>query len=69
MNELTLTELDMGMCTPRILWASQPIVDYQGKLRIYLHLSLMHRSRLRCGFELELGHNYEKFLMCHMMAM
>ncbi|XP_053354456.1 testis-expressed protein 2-like [Clarias gariepinus] len=30
MNELTLTELDMGMCTPRILWASQPSVDHQG---------------------------------------
>ncbi|XP_026789021.3 testis-expressed protein 2 isoform X1 [Pangasianodon hypophthalmus] len=30
MNELTLTELDMGVCTPRILWASQPSVDHQG---------------------------------------
>ncbi|KAK3575098.1 hypothetical protein QTP86_020702 [Hemibagrus guttatus] len=30
MNELTLTELDMGACTPRILWASQPSVDHQG---------------------------------------
>ncbi|XP_017548485.1 testis-expressed protein 2 isoform X1 [Pygocentrus nattereri] len=30
MNELTLTELDMGVCTPSILWASQPSVDHQG---------------------------------------
>ncbi|KAF7711234.1 testis-expressed protein 2-like isoform X1 [Silurus meridionalis] len=30
MNELSLTELDMGTCTPRILWASQPSVDHQG---------------------------------------
>ncbi|XP_062853891.1 testis-expressed protein 2-like [Trichomycterus rosablanca] len=30
MNELTLTELDMGNCTPRILGASQPLVDHQG---------------------------------------
>lgn len=31
MNELKLTELDMGHCTPRILTASQPSVDHQGK--------------------------------------
>lgn len=30
MNELKLTELDMGHCTPRILTASQPSVDHQG---------------------------------------
>ncbi|KAL2087236.1 hypothetical protein ACEWY4_018295 [Coilia grayii] len=30
MNELTLTELDMGVTTPRILQASQPSVDHQG---------------------------------------
>ncbi|XP_051241987.1 testis-expressed protein 2 isoform X2 [Dicentrarchus labrax] len=30
MNELTLTELDMGSATPRILGASKPSVDYQG---------------------------------------
>ncbi|XP_072539528.1 testis-expressed protein 2-like isoform X2 [Salminus brasiliensis] len=30
MNELTLTELDMGVSTPRILCASQPSVDHQG---------------------------------------
>ncbi|XP_066515381.1 testis-expressed protein 2-like [Hoplias malabaricus] len=30
MNELTLTELDMGVSTPRILWASKPSVDHQG---------------------------------------
>ncbi|KAF7668604.1 hypothetical protein LDENG_00001120 [Lucifuga dentata] len=30
MNELTLTELDMGAATPRILGASKPSIDYQG---------------------------------------
>ncbi|XP_026158156.1 testis-expressed protein 2-like isoform X2 [Mastacembelus armatus] len=30
MNELTLTELDMGSVTPRILGASKPSVDYRG---------------------------------------
>lgn len=31
MNELTLTELDMGMAIPKILKASKPSVDHQGK--------------------------------------
>ncbi|XP_072561430.1 testis-expressed protein 2-like isoform X1 [Paramormyrops kingsleyae] len=30
MNELTLTELDMGISIPKILQASQPTVDHQG---------------------------------------
>lgn len=30
MNELTLTELDMGSSTPRILGGSKPFVNYQG---------------------------------------
>ncbi|XP_076001321.1 testis-expressed protein 2-like isoform X2 [Genypterus blacodes] len=30
MNELTLTELDMGVATPRIIGASKPSIDYQG---------------------------------------
>ncbi|XP_077379651.1 testis-expressed protein 2-like isoform X2 [Festucalex cinctus] len=30
MNELTLTELDMGVATPRILAASSPSIDYKG---------------------------------------
>ncbi|XP_062284144.1 testis-expressed protein 2-like [Scomber scombrus] len=30
MNELTLTELDMGVVTPRILGASKPSIDYRG---------------------------------------
>lgn len=30
MNELTLTELDMGSATPRILRASKPTIDYRG---------------------------------------
>lgn len=35
MNELTLTELDMGMAIPKILKASKPSVDHQGKLFIW----------------------------------
>lgn len=31
MNELTLTELDMGVTIPKILKASKPYVDHQGK--------------------------------------
>ncbi|MGH0126411.1 UNVERIFIED_CONTAM: hypothetical protein FKN15_030275 [Acipenser sinensis] len=32
MNELTLTELDMGVAVPKILQASKPSIDHQGKL-------------------------------------
>lgn len=31
MNELTLTELDMGFSIPKILHASAPSVDHQGR--------------------------------------
>lgn len=31
MNELTLTALDMGSATPRILRASEPSIDYRGE--------------------------------------
>lgn len=30
MNELTLTELDMGFSIPKVLQASAPTVDHQG---------------------------------------
>lgn len=30
MNELTLTELDMGVAVPKILQAFKPYVDHQG---------------------------------------
>ncbi|KAM8841856.1 testis-expressed protein 2-like isoform 1-T1 [Synchiropus picturatus] len=30
MNELTLTELDMGVATPRVTGASKPSIDYRG---------------------------------------
>lgn len=33
MNELTLTELDMGFSIPKILQASAPTVDHQGRHR------------------------------------
>lgn len=38
MNELTLTELDMGFSIPKILHASKPSVDQQGKKRNYTML-------------------------------
>lgn len=31
MNELTLTELDMGISIPKILSSSKPSVDHKGK--------------------------------------
>ena len=31
MNELTLTELDMGIAVPKILQAFKPAVDHRGK--------------------------------------
>lgn len=34
MNELTLTELDMGVAVPKILQAFKPYVDHQGNLLI-----------------------------------
>lgn len=36
MNELTLTELDMGFSIPKILHASKPSVDHQGRKKITL---------------------------------
>lgn len=36
MNELTLTELDMGFSIPKILRASKPSVDHQGRKRNYI---------------------------------
>ncbi|CAF92671.1 unnamed protein product, partial [Tetraodon nigroviridis] len=39
MNELTLTELDMGSSTPRILKASKPSIDYRGSLWFSLDVS------------------------------
>lgn len=36
MNELTLTELDMGFSIPKILRASRPSVDHQGRKKITL---------------------------------
>lgn len=32
MNELTLTELDMGIAVPKILQAFKPSIDYRGKI-------------------------------------
>lgn len=32
MNELTLTELDMGIAVPKILQAYKPSVDHRGKI-------------------------------------
>lgn len=40
MNELTLTELDMGFSIPKILRASKPSVDHQGRKKITLGVFL-----------------------------
>lgn len=45
MNELTLTELDMGSTTPRILRASKPSIDYRGKTQTLYS----PRARARTG--------------------
>lgn len=34
MNELTLTELDMGIAVPKILQAFKPAVDHRGKIHV-----------------------------------
>lgn len=36
MNELTLTELDMGVSIPKILGASKPSMDHQGRNRSFV---------------------------------
>lgn len=49
MNELTLTELDMGVATPRILGASKPSVDHRGRKSVvprHLHCRLLLDGQL-----------------------
>lgn len=48
MNELTLTELDMGSATPRILGASKPSIDYRGKREISFKLRGFCKVILAC---------------------
>ncbi|XP_076872006.1 testis-expressed protein 2-like isoform X2 [Brachyhypopomus gauderio] len=52
MNELTLTELDMGMCTPRILWASQPSVDHQG---VWFDLGISYKGSFLMTLETKMN--------------
>uniref|UniRef100_A0AAY5ERX4 SMP-LTD domain-containing protein n=1 Tax=Electrophorus electricus TaxID=8005 RepID=A0AAY5ERX4_ELEEL len=52
MNELTLTELDMGMCTPRILWASQPSVDHQG---VWFDLEISYKGSFLMTLETKMN--------------
>lgn len=54
MNELTLTELDMGLATPKILRASKPSIDYRGKRQI----TVRHPETQT------LGNLYEETLTC-----
>lgn len=49
MNELTLTELDMGFSIPKILRASKPSVDHQGRKRNYTrYVTLLAVSWVVC---------------------
>lgn len=45
MNELTLTELDMGIAVPKILQAYKPTIDYKGNT---WHFS--YWNNLSCGY-------------------
>lgn len=47
MNELTLTELDMGFSIPKVLHASAPSVDHQGRKIIYKGSGMFMLSDLR----------------------
>lgn len=59
MNELTLTELDMGSATPRILGASKPSIDYRGKRELNTHTqnqTLSHTLALLAHYTICLVH-------------
>ena len=74
MNELTLTELDMGFAIPKILQASRPSVDHQGwnsdiiigHLVMLLTAQLCAQSHgLSCWFKVELGDLSSSFVLLH----
>ncbi|XP_008300133.1 testis-expressed sequence 2 protein-like isoform X2 [Stegastes partitus] len=52
MNELTLTELDMGSATPRILGASKPSIDYRG---LWFDLEISYRGSFLMTLETKMN--------------
>ncbi|XP_045078661.1 testis-expressed protein 2-like isoform X1 [Coregonus clupeaformis] len=52
MNELTLTELDMGSCLPQITSASRPVVNSRG---LWLELGVVYTSALQMTLETKIN--------------
>ncbi|XP_034043353.1 testis-expressed protein 2-like isoform X2 [Thalassophryne amazonica] len=52
MNELTLTELDMGVAMPRILGASKPSIDYHG---LWFDLEISYRGSFLMTLETKMN--------------
>lgn len=52
MNELTLTELEMGSSTPRILGGSKPFVDYQG---LWFDVDVVYSGSFRMTLETKMN--------------
>uniref|UniRef100_A0A673WC09 Testis expressed 2, like n=1 Tax=Salmo trutta TaxID=8032 RepID=A0A673WC09_SALTR len=66
MNELTLTELDMGSCLPQITSASRPVVNSRG---LWLELEVVYTGALQITLETKinlskLGKEGVRFLSC-----
>ncbi|XP_041714764.1 testis-expressed protein 2 [Coregonus clupeaformis] len=52
MNELTLTELDMGSCLPKITSASRPVVNSRG---LWLELEVVYTGALQMTLETKIN--------------
>ncbi|XP_061080206.1 testis-expressed protein 2-like isoform X2 [Conger conger] len=52
MNELTLTELDMGTCMPQLLSMSRPTVDHRG---LWLEMEVMYTGSLQMTLETKMN--------------
>uniref|UniRef100_A0AAZ3SVB7 SMP-LTD domain-containing protein n=1 Tax=Oncorhynchus tshawytscha TaxID=74940 RepID=A0AAZ3SVB7_ONCTS len=59
MNELTLTELDMGSCLPQITSASRPVVNSRG---LWLELEVVYTGALQMTLETKI--NLKPVLLC-----
>ncbi|XP_035253619.1 testis-expressed protein 2-like isoform X1 [Anguilla anguilla] len=52
MNELTLTELDMGTCMPQVVSMSRPSVDHRG---LWLEMEVMYTGSLQMTLETKMN--------------
>ncbi|XP_060748312.1 testis-expressed protein 2-like [Tachysurus vachellii] len=52
MNELTLTELDLGTCMPQVLSTSRPSVDHRG---LWLELEVLYTGSLHMALETKMN--------------